>query len=135
VAARKTMIDIPAPVGQFDLRTHYWDNNGNLMKTDHYTKYCQGITDSQGRLTGESETYYERPQKSGNLWHENGEPAGRVEYRNGKRHFNLGAPHIAYTPELPGDPALAARVAELEAELAQINKERSPAPAGKARGG
>lgn len=107
---------------KFDLVVQRWDNQGNLAgPPNHYRTHIQGDA-----------KYYERPVGSGNLWHENNQPAGRVTYVDGKKSFDTDAAHIDYVAPLSGHAKLhfeaeAARnrVAELEAELASIRKERA----------
>jgi hypothetical protein len=73
------------------------------------------------------------------LWFENNQPAGRVELifgNDGKianKTFNLNATHKDFTAPLTGNEKLhyeleqsRERSAQLEAELAQIKKERAP---------
>lgn len=110
---------------KFDLRTHIWDSQGNLVQKNLYTNHV-----IEGR------SYFERPIHSGNLWYENNQPAGRVEYKDGKKNILEGAAHVAYTmpPEGPEafhielekerekSASLEARLAALEAT--QIKTER-----------
>lgn len=112
---------------KFDLVTHRWDSQGHLVAKNLYRKFIVG-----------DRSYYERPVNSGNLWYENNQPAGRVEYElNEKGHiagpktFNHDAPHKNYTAPLLGAEKMhfelekeRERSAALEAELASIKKER-----------
>lgn len=112
---------------KFDLRTHLWDGQGNLVKKNLYTLYV-----IEGRQ------YFERPIQSGNLWFENNQPAGRVLFEkdsSGKmqRRIDEGAEHIAFIPKLEGDDALyyaleqeKLRTADLERELAAVRADRAP---------
>jgi uncharacterized small protein (DUF1192 family) len=120
---------VPDP-NKFDLITHHWNRQGQLTRTNLYIMYII-----------EGNKYFERPVNSGNLWHENNQPAGRVEKTFGpngvvaKKSFDYKAPHKAYTPKLEGNDALKYqveqerdRIAELERELAAIKAERSGKP-------
>lgn len=112
---------------KFDLRTHIWDAQGALVKKNLYTNHCVG-----GR------SYFERPIKSGNLWYENNQPAGRVDYVKGPdgklvKNIDENAEHTVFTPQLEGDDALVYaleqeknRSAALERELAEIRAEKAP---------
>lgn len=119
-AKRRNFDPEPDP-NKFDLRTHVWDGSGNLIRTNLYTKYV---------IDGSA--FYERPVKSGNLWYENNQPAGRMEYdEKGIRKLCEGAPHKEFTPKLEGADALyaelddvKARAEAAEAELAAIKAER-----------
>ena len=110
---------------KFDLRTHVWDSQGNLVSKNTYRSFIM-----------EGRQYFERPVNSGNLWYENNQPAGRVELtfcENGKiskKEFHFEAAHKEYTAPLSGSEALhfeleqqKSRTAELEAELASIRNE------------
>ncbi len=105
---------------KFDFQTHKFDANGNLVATDHYRLHNANGT-----------SYYERPKFSGNLWFENNQPAGRIEYKiEGKKtvkHLLIGEeyPHLAYVKPLSGSEAIAAELAQAKAELAQIKAEQS----------
>jgi len=119
--ARK-MLDYSPDPNKFDLRTHIWDGQGQLVRKNLYTNHCV-----------EGRNYFERPIHSGNLWYENNTPAGRVEYVNGVKSIHEGAPHKEFTPIPDGDDALIhaleaekARSADLAAELAAIKAEREP---------
>lgn len=114
--------------GKFDLVTHQWDSQGQLVKVNTYRSFIR-----------DGAQVFERPVNSGNLWFENNQPAGRVECKfNDKGHiiskvFNPEAEHIAYTAPLSGaekvhyeKEQLRSRNAELEAELALIRAEREP---------
>ncbi len=109
------------PRKKFSFETHKFDANGNLVSVDHYRLHNAGGT-----------SYYERPKFSGNLWFENNEPAGRVEYKaneKGKltKHLLIGEeyPHQEYVKPLSGAEAIAAELAQAKAELAQIKAEQS----------
>jgi uncharacterized small protein (DUF1192 family) len=129
VAARKSMLDQEMDPNKFDLRTHLFDNNGRIVKTNHYALH---VTDGV--------SYFERPMNSGNLWFENNQPAGRVERvadASGKssKVFSPGAPHKVFEIKLEGDELLQVelqnsveRIAALEKELAAVRAERIPAP-------
>lgn len=124
----RRLVYTPDP-NKFDLRTHHWDGQGALVQKNLYTCYVR-----------EGQQYFERPVNSGNLWHGNNQPAGRVTKQfNDAGHeisksFDHTAPHVKFTPKLTGDDALhyqleqeRARSAALEAEVAAIRKERTPA--------
>lgn len=122
--AKKMIEYVPDP-DKFDLVTHRWDQSGNLIYKNLYRKF---IIDRN--------EYYERPVNSGNLWYENNQPAGRVEYKvNEKGHifdkvFNHSAEHKAYTapasPQELGEQLLSSQAENnrLKSELAAILKER-----------
>lgn len=116
---------VPDP-NKFDMRTHVWDSQGNLVNKAPYRCYIM-----------EGRQYFERPVNSGNLWFENNQPAGRVELTfgtNGKissKRFDFEAAHKEYTAPLTGADALHYELeqakeknASLEAEIAQIKKEQ-----------
>lgn len=100
-AAKRTMSDqVPDP-HTFDTRTHIFDNQGRLLKKNLYVLRV---------IDGEH--LFERPVNSGNLWHANNQPAGRLVRRD-QPDKNLGpwaidrtAPHIEFTAPLTGDEAL-----------------------------
>lgn len=111
---------------KFDLRTHVWDAQGNLVSENLYRSFI-----IEGRQ------YFERPVNSGNLWFENNQPAGRVDLEfNEKGHiknktFHFDAPHKAYTAPLTGAEKLHFELeqqreenAALKAELEQIKAEK-----------
>lgn len=125
---------VPDP-NKFDLQTHRWDSQGNLVAKNPYRNHI---------INGNS--YYERPVNSGNLWFENNQPAGRMELEFGedgkisKKTLRLDAKHVDYTAPLKGDAAIHYELeqtrnknAQLEAELAAIKgesaKKAAPAPA------
>lgn len=114
---------------KFDLRTHTWDAQGRLTDINLYRQFIVG-----------DRNYFERPVGSGNLWLENNQPAGRVEYKvNDKGHiyektFLVGDKAVAhkdYVEPLKGAEKVHfelqqanARAAAAEAELAAIRKEQ-----------
>lgn len=117
---RKQLEYTPDP-NKFDLRTHHWNAQGILTKKNLYTLYV---------IDGNK--FFERPVNSGNLWYENNQPAGRVEYVDGKRIIAEGKAHIEYKAPLQGDEAIhyaleqeKARTAALEAELAAIKQDQT----------
>lgn len=123
-------LEYTADPNKFDLRTHVWDTQGNLVRVNHYRKFIM-----------DGNSYYERPVNSGNLWDESNTPAGRVECEfNDKGHivkktFAFEAAHIEFTAPLRGAEKLHYELeqmrlknAEIAAELAAIQKEREPAP-------
>lgn len=110
----------------FDLRTHIFDKRGRLTGKNPYRLHVRN-----------GERLFERPVGSGNLWYENGDPAGRVEVtisadaRTQTKKFHIGAEHKAYTAPLTGaeklhfeHEELKAKTAAMEAELAAIRAER-----------
>lgn len=120
----KTIEYKPNP-NKFDLRTHAWDGQGRLISKNLYRSFL-----IEGRQ------YFERPVNSGNLWFENNQPAGRVEYTFGEsgkissKEFKFDAPHKEWTAPLDGDEKLHYELeqtkeknAQLEAEIASIKKE------------
>lgn len=127
----------------FSKRTHYHNARGKLLKTDHYRLHVR-----------EGVQYFERPINSGNLWFENGEAAGRVEYVNApgakfaSKRIDPEAPHKIYRAPLVGaeklsfenqelveakenlqdeNDALRAELQAIKAEMAA--KQTSPKPA------
>jgi hypothetical protein len=123
--AKRVLDYVPSP-NQFDLVTDRWDAQG--IRTIH-NKYRKFIVSGA--------EYYERPVNSGNLWHENNQPAGRVNLEfNEKGHivskvFDHSAPHIAYTPAPSGAEkmkmdfdVLQEKYAAAQAELEAIKGER-----------
>lgn len=125
--AAKSMLDQIADPSKFDLRTHFWDSQGNLVKKNLYTLYVR-----------DGQQYFERPINSGNLWTAGNQPCGRVEKTFGptgvvsKMEFDVTAEHKAFTPQLTGDEGLHHQLEqersqriELEAELAAIKAERN----------
>ena len=122
----KTIVYTSDPT-KFDLVVDRWDNAGRKIYHAPYRKFMRK---DEGDV-------YERPVGSGNLWYENNQPAGRIEYKvNEKGHihdkkFLIGAAHAEYTaPPTPADmhEALVQSQAELEAakrEIAALRKEQS----------
>lgn len=114
-----------ADPNKFDLQVHAWDGQGKLVKENHYRLHI-----IEGR------SYFERPVNSGNLWYENNQPAGRMEYTFGEngtiasKSLQLGAAHKEWKKPLTGAEALhfeleqtKERNAQLEAELTAIKAE------------
>ena len=112
---------------KFDLCTHAWDAQGKLIRKNLYRAHI-----IEGR------TYYERPVNSGNLWFENNQPAGRVNYEFGpsgkiaKKTFDFNAPHKDFVPELTGADKLAF---ELEQQRELNKKLQEQLAAAQAAGG
>lgn len=120
----KTIMYEPDPT-KFDLVVDRWDHEGRKIYHNPYRKF----------MRQDAGDVYERPKGSGNLWYENNQPAGRVQYEiNEKGHihnkkFLPDAPHVEYTP--PATPlelseALTeskAALAAAQAELAAIKRE------------
>lgn len=123
----KRLVYTPDP-NKFDLRTHVWDAQGALVSKNLYTNHC---------IAGRN--YFERPIQSGNLWFENNQPAGRVEYVAGpdgkmEKKIDEHAPHVVFIAKLEGDDALfyaleqeKNKSAALELELAAIRAEKEKA--------
>jgi hypothetical protein len=122
--------EVAAPTDKFDLITHHWNAQGILLRKNPYIMYVL-----------EGNQYFERPVNSGNLWHGNNQPAGRVEKTfapNGavtSKKFDFTAPHKEFTPKLEGDDALkyqlenaAEENESLKRELAAIKKDREQDP-------
>ena len=120
--------DMPSDPNKFDLRTHFFDSNGHLYKTNHYV--CHTI---------DKVSYYERPVSSGNLWLENNRPGGRLvrtfnkETKRWDKTIDATAEHIEMAPELSDAQKIQLELqierdknAKLQAELAQIHKESEP---------
>lgn len=136
----KKMIQYVPDPNKFDLVTHRWDTQGNLVAKNLYRSFIVDGTQ-----------YFERPVNSGNLWYENNQPAGRVEYKFGpsgkisSKKIEVGAPHKEWTAPLTGDEKLHYELqqerdkrAAAEAELLAIKAERvtvKEAPAAKKAGG
>lgn len=103
---------------EFDLRTHHFDGRGRLKGKNPYRAHIQnGIV------------YYERPVGSGNLFYENNEPAGRVEFLEAKdvrgkiikkKSFDHEAAHKDYTAPLQGAEKMHFELANTKAENAAI---------------
>ena len=120
------ILEYKSDPNKFDLITHRWNSQGHLTHVNPYRLFI---------LSGVS--YYERPVNSGNLWHENNQPAGRVECEFGpdgkiaKKEFKFGAAHRDWKAPLSGDEKLhfeleqeKAKTADLQAELEAIRKEQ-----------
>jgi hypothetical protein len=127
-AQAKNMIDQEMDGNKFDRRTHIWDSQGRLIKTQLYVEYVR-----------DGNRYIERPINSGNLWTEDNQPAGRVEKTYSAKgtvltkSFDYTVPHKEFKPELTGDEALMYQLenereetARLKAELAAIKAEQAP---------
>lgn len=112
---------------KFDIRTHRFDARGRLKSRNFYRMHVDKGTN-----------LFERPVNSGNLFYENNEPAGRVEFTKNEKgaiigkKFDLHAPHKAFVAPLTGAEAmhyeneqLKADNARLAAELEAINAERA----------
>lgn len=123
---------------KFDLQTHHFDGRGRLKGHNPYRLHIERGT-----------SLFERPVNSGNLFYENNEVAGRVEYTRdedgriiGKK-FDPKAAHKAYQKPLSADEkvhyeneSMREKIAKLEAELAAVKAEQDakapPAAAPKA---
>lgn len=119
--------DVPQDPNKFDTRTHFFDNNGLLYKTNHYVCHVM-----------DKVSYYERPVNSGNLWGENNRPAGRLlrkfnpDTKKMEKSVDPTAEHIEMPTELSAAEQVQAELQlaretneKLAAELAQIRKERA----------
>lgn len=115
------------PSDKFDLRTHLFNSRGKIHETNHYRLHIK-----------DGAHLYERPVNSGNLWLENAEPAGRIEYKRDARGKIIGktitkdAPHITYVAPIVGEAKvhfenedLRAQNARLRTELEAIQAERT----------
>lgn len=110
----------------FDLKTHHFDGRGRLKGHNPYRLHIDRGT-----------SLFERPVNSGNVFYENNEPAGRVDYTRDEqgrilsKKFDAKAVHKAYVAPLSNDQKLVQeneglreKTARLEAELAAINAEK-----------
>lgn len=121
---------------KFDLQTHFFDGRGRLKGHSPYRLHIDRGT-----------SLFERPVNSGNLFYENNEKAGRVEYsrdaegRIFAKKFDPKATHKEYVKPLSADEkvhyeneSMREQITKLEAELAAINaekeakKDETPAP-------
>lgn len=113
---RPQVIEHPAPNphGGFDLRVKITDaKTGNLIRHQPHRIHTNGQI-----------RYFEFPKGSGNLWFENNEPAGRVEYdAKGIKSILPDADHIEYIPEAK-NVALEERLEAAEQELAALRAEK-----------
>jgi hypothetical protein len=115
--AKRTLEYAPDP-NKFDLRTHVWDTQGNLVRKNTYRAYMV-----DGR------TLFERPVNSGNLWGENNQPAGRVELEFGengkisKKTFKFEEEHKEYTTPLQGADALHYELEQQKERNSSLQKE------------
>lgn len=111
-------IEYVADPNKFDLIVHRWDSKGNRIGSPNYY-----------RLHNKDHVnYYERPVDSGNLWFENNQPAGRIEYvEDGKggltKEIRVGAPHKEYVAPLTGSAKIASEVEQLRAKNEQLQRE------------
>lgn len=117
-SARKSMMDQEMDPNKFDLRTHLFDNQGRLVKKNHYVlRVINGVS------------YYERPVNSGNLWFENNQPAGRLTKRDrpdkdfGPWSIDEAAPHKDFKPQLEGDEALQWALNSKEEQISALKKQ------------
>lgn len=108
-------------------KVHHRDRRGNMMKKTPYTAYVKNGT-----------TYIEKPAGSGNLFHENMEPAGRVERVIDEKtgviapKFDFEAEHKEFKPAPTGAEQIQLDLAAekqksalLERELAAIKAEQA----------
>lgn len=114
---KHTIEYVPDP-NKFDLMTHQWNGQGQLIRKNTYRG-----------LIVEGRQYFERPVNSGNLWFENNKPAGRVEYRRDEegriigKDFSFDAKHIDYVAPLTGADAMHAELEQERAKSAALEKE------------
>lgn len=92
------MPNAPVHHKEFDTLVHIRDKFGNLVDENHYALHFV-----------EGTPYYERPITSGNLWHPNGEPAGRLTDRS-RLVVELGAEHVEYIKPLTGTEKISAEL-------------------------
>lgn len=112
---------------KFNLQTHFFNSRGQLTKTNPYRLFVNaGVK------------LFERPKNSGNIFYENGEPAGRVEFvKDAKgrttREINHDAAHIEYRAPLVGAEKLYAEMDEMKKANASILAELQAIRAEKAK--
>lgn len=93
----------------FDLKvTHRNPRTGAVTKVEPYRM-----------RTGKGGKTFERPVNSGNLWWENGEPAGRWEDNK----FVEGAEHVEFTMPLSKDEKIQAAFSEKDSKIAQLEQD------------
>ena len=103
---------------KFNLKTHKFDGRGRLVGKSPYRMHV---------VSGEA--LFERPVNSGNLFYENGDPAGRVEYTKGPKGqitgktFKRNEAHKAYVPPLSGAEKVSAENENLKAENLKLMAE------------
>ncbi len=101
----------------FSLRTHKFNARGHLVSRNLYRLHIKDGT-----------KYFERPVNSGNLFYENNDPAGRVEFvvdektKRKVKKFDFAAEHVEYRAPLVGAEKL---VAELEDANKALAEERA----------
>jgi hypothetical protein len=106
---------------RFKFKTHEFDRRGRLVSVDPYRMFIR-----------EGARLLERPLGSGNLWHESGAPAGRVEIElmpdgTERKTFQPKAEHKAFVPPQQSeasDTQANEQLSALEQELAAIRAER-----------
>lgn len=116
---------MPNAAKKFDLKVHDFDRRGRLLGKNPYRCHVR-----------DGSKYFERPVGSGNLFFENGEPAGRVITKLSddgttiSKRFDFKAEHIDYVMPPTGAEklsaeyeALKAKNAAIEAELAALRAE------------
>lgn len=133
---------VPDP-NKFDLVTHKFDPQGRLTSKNTYRTYIM-----------DGSSYFERPVNSGNLWYENNQPAGRVELTFGptgkiaSKKFDFQAAHRDYVQPLTGaeavhfellaerekNEAIAAELAAIKHDLAELRAVREGIPAATSAG-
>jgi len=93
----------------FDLKvTHRNPSTGAVIGHDPYRM-----------RVGKGGRTFERPVNSGNLWWEDGEPAGRWE----ENKFVKDAPHVAYTMPLSKDQKVQAAFSEKDSKIAKLEQD------------
>lgn len=98
---------------KFDLTVHHRDRLGRVLKVVPYRLHVY-----------EGRRLFERPVGSGNVWYENNEPAGRMEFTilgtgQQKKKWNEAAKHELWVPPVSED----ARVSEENAKLQKANEQ------------
>lgn len=104
-------------VPKFNLVTHNFDGRGRLRSKNTYRMHVQN-----------GAQYFERPVGSGNLWYENNEPAGRVEFLTcpkgiKTKSFDFEATHKSYAAPISGEEKLHFENADLKTENAALRAE------------
>lgn len=111
------LLQNPHP-GKFDTRVQIRDKHGEVVHMQPYT--CHVLDGSK---------YFERPKQSGNVFYEDGSPAGRVTRTlNGNKaalKFDEGAAHIAMKTPVDEKRELADQLQAAKDELAAIKKEQA----------
>ena len=95
----------------FDLNTSVRDKKtGRIIKMNAYRLHCSKL----GKL-------FERPINSGNLYYENGEPAGQYDYSAKKgEEIKIGAAHVEWRAPLTKDQMALNYIKDLENKVADL---------------